>query len=343
MTGRIKAVMGVIFLVVAVATAVMLLRPQQAADEPAAGQTSAAATTGDAATDVATPHAATAATPAAEASAPASASSIPTPAATTPLLPLPPTDAAVAGVFDELKARAEQGDVRAACRLAADLQRCGMARGQSTMAQNVEGELARGDDSPDATVNNLARLQDRAEQEGRGCDGLTAEQLDHAFDLQLQAAQRDPALRVWFALNPALDAWNFVNDLERWATYRQYAMPWLEEAAARGEPEALIALARVHGDLRRIGPPFPRFRIADEEKFLVYAELMSRQGIRFGPVTRDVERIRAQLDAAALQRVAERVMALQRRERPVLAPPQVQQALTISLRPYPRAADCAAL
>lgn len=255
--------------------------------------------------------------------------------------PLPPDDTAVADLFEPLLASARRGDTRASCRLSRELQRCAMARVSEQTAANVEGEIARREQTPDSAVNYVARLQDGAQRESRGCAGLSDAQLGHAFDLQLQTALRVPATRLWFALNPALDPWNFVNDLERWMQYRQHAMPWLEEAAAQGDPAALIALARVHGDLRRIGPPFPRFRIADAEKFLVYAELMARQGIRFAPVTRDVEQLRARLDADTLQRVADRVAALHRPERASLSKQQVGEALQASLRRVPTTADCA--
>ncbi len=260
-----------------------------------------------------------------------------------PGAPLPPESAAVADVFDALSARARDGDFRASCRLAAELQRCDAARITGQTAANIEGEVARSDRTPDAAVNQLARMQSLSERQGRGCAGLTDQHFRHAFDLQLQTALQVPEARLWFALNPALDPWNFVNDLERWTIYRQHAMPWLEEAAARGEPAALIALARVHGDLRRIGPPYPRFRIADEEKFLVYVELMRRHGIAFAPVTRDADAIRARLGAEALARIADRVTQLHRPERKPLSASEVTLALDASMRRSPSPGDCARL
>lgn len=255
--------------------------------------------------------------------------------------PLPPADSAVVDIFDALQDRARGGDLRASCRLALELQRCSTARVTEQTASNIEGEIARAERTPDNAVNQLARMQSTAQQQGRGCAGLDESHFRHAFDLQLQTALRDPTARLWFALNPALDPWNFVNDLERWTVYRQHAMPWLEEAAARGEPAALIALARVHGDLRRVGPPWPRFRIADPERFLVYAELMARQGIRFTAVTRDVARIRNELDADALRRIDERVAALHRPDRPLLGTDAVAAALEQSMRRIPTPGDCA--
>jgi len=279
------------------------------------------------------------------AATPTAMDATPTNAIAAPALPpepLPPPGTPVAELFDALSARAERGDPHAGCRLASELLRCAEARAQATATADYEKGMARRDETPEAAVRWLAQMQTRIESSGKGCEGLSQMQIDHAFDLQLRTALADPKARVWFALQPALDPWNFIQDLERWTTYRRYAMPWLEEAAAQGDPTALIALARVHGDLRRTGPPTPRFRIPDDEKFLVYAELMHRRGIDFTVVAHEAKTARARLDAASLQRVSERVATLERRDLPALDEKSVGTALDRSLRPNPKPEDCAA-
>lgn len=260
---------------------------------------------------------------------------------TAPPEPLPTLDAPVAEIFDALNARAARGDVRASCRLAVDLTRCAQARAQATYAADYEKNVSRGRETPEEAVRWLARAEEQYRQAGKGCESLSGEQLDRAFDFQLQTALASPKARLWFALQPALDPWNFVNDLDRWQTYRNHAMPFLEEAAGEGDPAALIALARVHGDLRRNGTPPPRFRIPDQERFLVYAELMRRQGITFAVVAHEAQTIRSRLGVEALQRVDERVATLERRDRPKLDEKAVQRALSQSMQATPHPAECA--
>lgn len=160
----------------------------------------------------------------------------------------------------------------------------------------------------DTMIDFMAQMQEQRERSERVCAGLGAEQRDQAFALQMQAAAARPELRVWAALNPALERRFFVNDLERWQQYRSVARLWLEQAAAAGDASAVVALARVHGDERGFGPPTPPFRELDDAQALTYALLMERYGIHLPPVQQAAERMRDRLSpqqqAAAEQRAA---------------------------------------
>lgn len=258
-------------------------------------------------------------------------------------LPLPPIGTPVAEVFDSLKARADRGDASASCRLAQELQRCSEAVWVNSMSTSVENDLARQPATPPGVPETLARMRNSAANLGVGCEGLSDEQRSLAFDYQMRAAEARPDLRLWAALNPALDPQNFVNDLDRWQQYKSKAMTWMEQAATSGDLSAVIALQRVHGDLRRNGPPYPRFRIRDDERFVMYTQLLSRYGIDFAVVKPEFDARRAQLDAAALARIDARVTSLYRSDVPPMNPLRSGEALRDSIRFVPRPGACEAM
>lgn len=272
---------------------------------------------------------------------PTATTGTPSASVATPLPPLPPAGTPVAAMLQTLKERAAQGDTSAMCRLGLELQRCAEASRTRSASTSVEGDLARRPDTPAGAPEVLARMQHQAELLGAGCEGVPEEDFALAFDLQMRAAEARPELRVWAALNPALDPWNFVNDLERWQRYRAQAMPWLEQAAAEGDVSAIIALQRVHGDLRRNGPPFPRFRIADPERFVLYTDLLKRYGVDFPVVRPDYKARRALLEPEALARIDKRVQELHRTDLAPLVAAESQRALSGSMRRMPEPEDCA--
>lgn len=161
-------------------------------------------------------------------------------------------------------------------------------------------------------IQVIAEVESRQDEAQRICEGISRDQIDQAFALQLQAAAARPELRVHAALAPALDRMFPAGELERWQQYRQVAQPWLEQAAATGDLAAIIALARVHGDDRRPGPPSPPYRDLDDARFLTYATLLERYGVHLPPVARAAEEARGRLDAAALRRAEAQADALYR-------------------------------
>ncbi|MCK7592170.1 hypothetical protein [Pseudomarimonas salicorniae] len=219
--------------------------------------------------------------------------------------PLPPLDAPVDSVFDALAGRAGRGDARAACRLAMELQRCRMAGFMGRGSGRLESMAAREEDPGrrESMINELARMESEQSRSERICSGLDSSQLDQAFAFQQQAARSMPELRTWAATQPALDFMNFVNELDAWQQYRSTALPWLEAAAAQGDLAAIAALARVHSprEPRRLG--FPPISQPDDERFLLYAGLLERSGISFGPMQEGLARVRNELEPARLARI----------------------------------------
>lgn len=256
--------------------------------------------------------------------------------------PLPATDAPVADSFDELADRARRGDSAAACRLGVDLQRCAGSLGRRELAENLQNEAARYEAAPpERMVNFIASVEQEQERTGQRCDGLQDAQLAQAYDFQRRAAQARPELRTWFALDPALDRRDFVNELERWADYRRVAMPMLEAAARDGDLGALIALARVHGDLRRNSPPFPPFRLADDVRTVAYSDLLQRYGVEFSGIEIGAAQARARLDAEGLARAAQFADSLHRADLPRADDATASAAMQRTFNPQPKSEDCA--
>jgi hypothetical protein len=326
---------------------------RQEAVAPAAAPQAGAAAAGD--VPATTEPAAAGSLPPADAPAGSSAPAVATAAASVAPLPLPAAGAKVAEVFDELLHRARQGDARAACRLAADLQRCRMASmwggpggggrgGRRGGGRGGEWE-SRIAEIPDEAqrermIESLAQAQVEREQAQQMCEGVTPMQLAQAFPLQMQAAAARPELRVEAALLPALDRMFPASEVEHWQQYRQTALPWLQQAAAQGDLTAVIALARVYGDDRRPGPPVPPFRDLDAARFVTYATLIERYGVPMPPgAVAAVERARASLDADALRRAEAQADALHRPELAVDAA-QREAAMRLSMGSAPDPERC---
>lgn len=236
-----------------------------------------------------------------------------TPAAATessPPLPLPPLHTPVANVFEELAKRGKRGDADAACRLAAELVRCSAANISQGFANDAERDLARRPSSPEQAIDQIAHAQQVSESIGKGCEGLSRDQLASAFDWQRQAALLDPSLRMAFVLQPALDRRNFLGEFDRWTEYRRLALPWLQEAASNGDASAVIALARVYGDHRVHVMLAPHFRFRDDERFVQYAELMDRYGVGLDVVRNAAAEARARLSPEVAARADLRADAM---------------------------------
>ncbi len=237
--------------------AVVLLRPP-AATVPAAA--SGRQAPGEPAAAVA-PASERESDPSARSTPPATPPTAPT--AVAPIRPLPPLDAPLSEVLDELRQRADQGDMAAACRLGSELAHCmDFARDRARLDQQVE-LAAMSANNPRQTAagrEQLAQAILRQEQSQqtmlRHCKGVDRATLASAFDYQYAAATRgSPGAQLHFAMRPALDETRMLDDLQRWQIYRDNVFPLLEAAVARGNPGALAALS----DLSYPEAPWPEF------------------------------------------------------------------------------------
>ena len=169
-----------------------------------------------------------------------------------PPAPLPPANAPIAAIAATLQQRADAGDSRAACRLAAELIRCrqdaaylaAVADPQSPMSDRLAraGKL-------DEAISLDERMLAKSEQQ-RQCHALPAGLLDRAGDYLAQAARAgEPEAMILYVegqhfaptgmgrlSDPGFDAW------------RRETPAMAQALLRRGAPEAVFILALAYGD-----------------------------------------------------------------------------------------------
>ena len=220
--------------------------------------------------------------------------------------PLPPPDLPLAEIYDELAERARRGDADAACRLAAELDRCTTARRYLTAIQRYEEFAANSGlrDSEkesvppdDSTIAMLASTLERYEPIETLCRGVESERLREAYDFQRIAAERgSPSMRLLYATRPMLDRTYFLDDLDRWHDYREAAPIMLQRALAEGVTGAVPPLALSHVPQSH-APPIPLgVRQPDPDRFMTFQFLSRMLGLdpfRLDPV---LDRMTSELD-----------------------------------------------
>lgn len=172
-------------------------------------------------------------------------------------LALPVVGTPIAQVFDDLVKRADAGDRRAACRLAADLANCAWASRQTHAWGRMDDATRRAaremqsmdaaseaEDAQKQSMSIRLALDERVGKSAHLCEGLTAENQDRAFEFQLRAAELGhPGAAVDLALNPALDPGEFRRHLREWSNWQERAPQILDQALAHGDARAALTLA----------------------------------------------------------------------------------------------------
>lgn len=196
--------------------------------------------------------------------------------------PLPPADARVTDVYDELKKRADQGDSHAACRLAMDLIDCGRlglmpAADGYGASDDMESALEREGNLDGA--NSIAAMKLGMVRERSRCEGVSAEQTRQAFHYLRQAARAgvNDALVTYgdgagfpggpFAIlrDPAFDVW------------RREAPAMMERALRQGEPSAVTLLHVAYsGDYSTFGGLIPDDPVRSYSYQLLMSKLRGR-------------------------------------------------------------------
>lgn len=139
---------------------------------------------------------------------------------------LPPPGTKVIDVVAQLKADADRGEPRAACRLGAELTRCWQIQ-QRLAARNLA--LSRSD----------SKLQDPASAvDEELCEGVTASQTDNAWRYLLTAALAGSAAAMsQFLVAPPLSTLG--GSAQGWSAYQQYYEDFLDRSIRRGDVRAL--------------------------------------------------------------------------------------------------------
>lgn len=126
-------------------------------------------------------------------------------------------------MYDELAGRARAGDARAACRLAAELERCQnveFLREQrkilDEIPQILESMAGHSTDRGDAVIESSARMFERGELVDRACTGLPAGRADEAFDWLLRAVDAGHLGSAReFIRRPLVPAYALLRNLDR--------------------------------------------------------------------------------------------------------------------------------
>ena len=161
--------------------------------------------------------------------------------------PLPAREMPLHDIMAELADLAANGNVRAACRLAAEMSRCRDIPKLRVQAAELRAEGARMAEGSAELRRNVAwqrDVTDLADAAARACAGISAADTKDAWRYLLAAAEggHTPSM-TRFVAAPPLDASNFMLDMEGWQAYWKSAPRLLEAAVGRGDPRALYLYA----------------------------------------------------------------------------------------------------
>lgn len=235
-----------------------------------------------------------------------------------PAMPLPAADVPVAEFYDELKLRADSGEVAANCRLGTELARCAAF---AVQRRQVAALLAKAADQAEGSARATDYLA-----EARRLERNIAPIADHCQGLPADAFDRPPWSYVYFAANrgdvpailaftvyPPMDVDHFTADIDGWKVYHEEAGRLLELAARKGSPVAMFQLAWAYANFPVAGgapiEPFePIKAIAWARAAQPYANAASARTLE-----NLVAKMSARLDAGGLARA--RALAGQLRAR----------------------------
>jgi hypothetical protein len=154
--------------------------------------------------------------------------------------------------YPTLKVMADSGDVRAACRLAFELDRCSRSKQVENVASNLEFNLGKLDQKSPAYEGKLwlaKNARGEANIANSVCRGFTESNSDEGWKYALQAAQfGSPEMRVRYVRqqSASLDNLDPTATAEGWVAYRQNAPALLQRAIDEGSPEAFEFAAYSH-------------------------------------------------------------------------------------------------
>lgn len=173
-------------------------------------------------------------------------------------LPLPALDAPLATIIDDLRKRADKGDARAACRLAAELRKCESQDAQLLFAERLNSNPGmgrrgpRGDDrdNPEGRARMeqfVNRLSDRALATSEHCAGVPQASPNEQFRYWRQAALQGhiPSMAI-YGTGEIFQQRNALSQLEDLRLYKQEAESMARRAALAGDIEATLSLSRAY-------------------------------------------------------------------------------------------------
>ena len=225
---------------------------------------------------------------------------------------LPPPGAPLVQIYDELKARADAGDVAAAARLFQEAQHCFRARTMMLTMPRSAAALLRQDSSKlnaeqlKEREENLARVEQQIEDARAGnakCEGLTDAQLQLA-PLALQAAKLGDADASRCYVSGIFLYTGGLLDHPEWLTqYRSSALPLAQAAIERGDWAMVAQLSNGYsGEL--FFAPLGQLLGIDPAQGYRYLKLQ-RLGAREGSVPRLDDELAAATRELSVEQIAE--------------------------------------
>lgn len=178
------------------------------------------------------------------------------PAAPTPTLPprpLPPNDASIASIASDLRARADAGEARAACRLGIELLRCRALAQHAVAAQHLAENEHKAAEAGDLDVaNQWAAKNLHYLRLASHCRDLPQDLIDRGARYLRQAALAgEPEAMLRYAAGEGFGntrGFGFLNSPD-FDTWRREAPAILRQAFVQGHPEAAHLLRdALHND-----------------------------------------------------------------------------------------------
>lgn len=159
---------------------------------------------------------------------------------------MPAAGLPAAEVIARLDSAARSGSVPASCRIAIELQDCASRRNQLAAADALEKSIQSTGASSEQLENITGGLLAASDHLEAKCLGITDKQLAGAFEYQMTAARGNPDFARWLVANPALDRSLFMDQLEEWQSYKEFADQYLAAAVRQPSAEHLPLLLSVY-------------------------------------------------------------------------------------------------
>lgn len=211
-----------------------------------------------------------------------------------------------AEVIARLDSAARSGSVPASCRIAIELQDCANRKNQLAAADAVEKSIQSTGASSKQLENITGGLLAASDRLEAKCFGITDQQLATAFMYQMTAARGDPDLARWLVANPVLDRSLFMDQLEEWQRYKEFANHFLTAAVRQPSVENLPLLLSAYKP--RSHPNIEILHREDSAMFLALVDIAQAGGASLpNDILKSASAIRSNpgvVEAASRQRSA---------------------------------------
>ncbi|MEO6103116.1 MAG: hypothetical protein ABIP44_05690 [Pseudoxanthomonas sp.] len=195
-------------------------------------------------------------------------------------VPLPALDLSVGAMFEQLKARADQGDALASCRLAVELINCTQLKSLAQVGYMENSQSAERDLSESGALvaaNSVAAQQIRILESEKRCAGISEGQRKLAGRYLFQAANAGiPEAMIRYAEGQSITTGASMYGLLQDQGFNQWhreAPGLLEKALEHGEPAAVFVLYVANSDDNSL---IGGLIVDDPAKAYSYRLLMSR-------------------------------------------------------------------